>query len=290
MDDLTPWLTVALLAMGLGAGTYGVLIGAGGGFIIAPLLIVVFDVDHEVAVGTSLVTVFLASTSGAASFLRLRQVDLRAAMLFSAAAIPGAVLGVVGLSHVPSGSFQIIYGVILVALGVYIILQPRLDKARDPDTPRAAVTNRSGWWSKVSSLGTRTSTVVTAQSGEYSYTYNEPMAVLTNGAFGFTAGFFGMGGGPLRTPALVYLFHFPMVVAVSTSVVSQVLFTAIGSAAHAVDNNVEIVPALLIGTGMIVGAQIAVRTSRRFRPRGLMRLLSLALLGIGAQLIVSGVG
>ena len=81
-----------------------------------------------------------------------------------------------------------------------------------------------------------------------------------------------------------------MVVAVSTSVVSQVLFTAIGSAAHAVDNNVEIVPALLIGTGMIVGAQIAVRTSRRFRPRGLMRLLSLALLGIGAQLIVSGVG
>ncbi|MQF69853.1 sulfite exporter TauE/SafE family protein [SAR202 cluster bacterium AD-804-J14_MRT_500m] len=286
MQDLTPWLIFAFLALGLGAGTYGVLIGAAGGFIVAPLLIVAFGVDHEVAVGTSLVTVFFASSSGAISFVRLRQIDVRATILFTIVSVPGAILGIAGLGYVPPSLFHIFYGLILAALGTYVLLRPPV--TYDALHSESSVTSKypsDSWWHKTTN---RTSTVTTASNNTYKFTYNEPMAIITNGIFGFSAGFLGMGGGPIRTPALMYLFHFPLTIAIGTSVTSQVLLSAIGSAVHVWDNNVDIPSALLIGGGMVIGAQIAVRASKLIRPTGLMRLLSIALIGIGCQLIFSG--
>ena len=287
MHDLTPWLIIALLILGLGAGTYGVLIGAAGGFIVAPLLIIVFKVDHEIAVGTSLITVFLASASGAVSFVRLRQIDVRATILFTIASMPGAVLGVVGLGYVTPSLFHILYGFILALLGIYVLLRPPLisdcQHGKSSVIPEDLPTRR--WYQNIN----RTSTVITTNNDTYKFTYNEPMSIITNGIFGFSAGFLGMGGGPIRTPALIYLFHFPLTIAIGTSVTSQVFLSAIGSAVHVWDNNVDIIPALLIGGGMVIGAQIGVRTSRSIRPNRLMHLLSLALIGIGLQLIFSGV-
>ena len=51
------------------------LVGAGGGFIIGPLLILVFGWENKMAVGTSLVCVSVASISGAISYLKLKIVD-----------------------------------------------------------------------------------------------------------------------------------------------------------------------------------------------------------------------
>ena len=89
MGELTPLIALGLVALGIGASSYGVLIGSGGGFIVAPLLIILFGVDYNVAVGTSLFTVALASISGSVSYLYLRRVDLRSGLLFSAAAVRG---------------------------------------------------------------------------------------------------------------------------------------------------------------------------------------------------------
>ena len=96
MEDMTLLMALGLVALGVGASGYGVLIGSGGGFIVGPLLIIFFGMDHNIAVGTSLFTVALASISGSVSYLYLKRVDLRSAFLFSLAAIPGALLGILG--------------------------------------------------------------------------------------------------------------------------------------------------------------------------------------------------
>ena len=72
MEELNLSIALALLVLGITAGTYGVLIGSGGGFIVAPLLIVLFQLDHNLAVGTSMGTVFLASISGSMNLLNKR--------------------------------------------------------------------------------------------------------------------------------------------------------------------------------------------------------------------------
>jgi len=88
---------LGLWALGLVAAAFGVLVGSGGGFIVGPLLILIFQMEHTTAVGTSLVAVFLASVSGSATLFRLRRIDLRSGVLFAVAAVPGVLLGVVSV-------------------------------------------------------------------------------------------------------------------------------------------------------------------------------------------------
>ena len=124
LDELTILATLGLVALGFFASGYGVLIGSGGGFIVAPLLIILFGMDHNLAVGTSLFTVALASISGSVSYLYLKRVDLRSALLFSMAAIPGSLLGILGLKAVTEGPFEVIFGSFLSLLGLYVMFRP----------------------------------------------------------------------------------------------------------------------------------------------------------------------
>ena len=118
--DLSIIQLLAFLTVGMIATTYGVLVGAGGGFIIGPVLILFFGWDNKEAVGTSLVCVSVASISGAISYLRLKIVDIRSAILFGIAAMPGAILAVIGLEKVDSGIFYILFSIMLLLTGLYV--------------------------------------------------------------------------------------------------------------------------------------------------------------------------
>ena len=281
---MTLLMALALVALGLGASSYGVLIGSGGGFIVAPLLIIFFGMDHNIAVGTSLFTVALASISGSVSYLYLKRVDLRSALLFSLAAIPGTLLGILGLKAVTEGPFEIIFGSFLTMLGLYVLLRPQ-DRGRSSQR-RAEQGIRVP--ARARAFGSTIRRIETSDKHTYRYMYNEPGAVATNGLFGFLSSFFGMGGGPIRTPMLVYLFRFPIIIATATSVFTQAIYTSIGTVGHLVDGNEDIVRSLLIGVGVVSGAQVGVYASRFLRSVWILKLLSLALLGIGLQLILKG--
>ncbi len=59
MIEIT-WLTVVeLLGVGMGAGFYGTLVGLGGGFVIVPLLLLLYNFSPQQTIGTSLTVVFL---------------------------------------------------------------------------------------------------------------------------------------------------------------------------------------------------------------------------------------
>ena len=284
LEDITIFVALGLVALGFFASGYGVLIGSGGGFIVAPLLIILFGMDHNLAVGTSLFTVALASISGSISYLYLKRVDLRSALLFSMAAIPGSLLGILGLKAVTEGPFEIIFGSFLSLLGLYVMFRPEY-KAKPP--PSGAVRGIR-MPARARAFGSRIRRIKTSDQGTFRYMYNEPGAVATNGLFGFLSSFFGMGGGPVRTPMLVYLFRFPVIIATATSVFTQAIYTSIGTVGHVIYGNVDIVPALLIGVGVVTGAQMGVYVSRFFQGGWILKLLALALLAIGIQLILKG--
>src|SRR5262249_57780964 len=79
-----------LVGLGLAIGAFGTLIGAGGGFLLVPLLVLGYHLQPAHAVGTSLSLVFLNAASGSAAYLRQRRVDLSLGWKFAAATIPGA--------------------------------------------------------------------------------------------------------------------------------------------------------------------------------------------------------
>ena len=76
--------SILLLAIGLTVGFIGTLIGAGGGFILVPVLLLLFpQLDSEIITSISLAIVFLNATSGSLAYARLKRIDYKTAFFFS---------------------------------------------------------------------------------------------------------------------------------------------------------------------------------------------------------------
>ena len=273
---MVEWLLLAL--MGLIAGTYGTIVGAGGGFIVGPLLITLFKEDPRIAVGTTLTVVLINGVFGTLAYARQRRIDFRSGVLFGLAATPGSIIGARILSAVPGDIFRVLFGLLLLGLVALLAIRPPLESARpaNPVKPRRLEARRR---------------VVTASGETFEYHFDAGLAGALNVVLGFISSFFGVGGGFLRTPALVYVFNFPVQIATATSIFALSIYTAAGAATHMALGNVSFFPILLFtGAGVVLGSQIGAVLSRRLSGPLILRALALALGLLGVQLILQGVG
>ncbi len=273
-DPMT-WLWFVLL--GLGAGSYGVIVGAGGGFIIVPILITFFEYDSKIAAGTSLALVAVNGISGSIVYLRSGLVDRRSALLFAAAALPGSALAPFALKRVPGEGFMLAFGILLLGLALHTIL-----RRSDVEAPAESSPASGPAW--LLFAGRR----IRADDGtEYRYRFSETLAALVNIVLGFISSFFGVGAGFLRTPLLIAFFRFPAKIAAATSICALAVYSTAGTGAHASLSHVEWYPAFVgIGAGMIAGGQLGARIGTRLKGPWIVRLLVLLLAALGVRLIV----
>ncbi|MGO1543135.1 MAG: sulfite exporter TauE/SafE family protein [Gulosibacter sp.] len=80
--------------------------------------------------------------------------------------------------------------------------------------------------------------------------------VLTGLAVGFASGLFGVGGGIIILPVLVYLLGFDTKLAAGTSLLAIVLPSIVGVVSYALEGNVDVLLAALLAAGSIFGAPI----------------------------------
>ncbi|MDA0768833.1 MAG: hypothetical protein BZY79_06610 [SAR202 cluster bacterium Casp-Chloro-G4] len=273
-----------LILMGLGTGIYGVLVGAGGGFILAPLLLIFFHKDPAMVAGTVLALVAVNSISGAITFGRMGIVDKRSAYLFAAAAIPGSVIAPFILKALVKGSpglFHILFGVILLLLAIRILTKQKSDAAEQQ--PQSAPVTLPD--TKL----VRSRTIISKRGQTYKYRFNEGSATAINFVLGFISSFFGIGGGFLRTPILIYGFGFPVQVAVATSIFTLAFPATAGALTHAWLGHVDFFPTfVLAGAGLIVGGQIGAKLTGVVKDQWIMRLLLLVVFILGISLMIQG--
>ena len=270
------WLWLILL--GLGTGAYGVLVGAGGGFILGPALLIFFDMEPRIVAGTALALVAVNSISGSQAYRRMGLVDYRSGLLFAAAAIPGSVLAPFVLTAVAAGTFRILFGILLIALAAQMVFWSRVpETTSDRTRPRVKAMVRSRR--------------ITAVSGQvFQYEFNEALGTSFNFVLGFISSFFGTGGGFIRTPILVSVFNFPVRVAVATSVFTLSFYTTAGALTHAGLGHVDWYPTFVwAGAGLIAGGQVGARLSSKVRGPWILRLLLFLVLGLGIKLLIEGI-
>ncbi|PYM20287.1 MAG: sulfite exporter TauE/SafE family protein, partial [Candidatus Rokuibacteriota bacterium] len=86
--------SVVLVLLGGVIGAYGTLIGAGGGFLLVPLLLFMDPLSSPSAVtGISLSIVAANALSGSLAYARKRRIDYHVAIALGLASIPGTVIG-----------------------------------------------------------------------------------------------------------------------------------------------------------------------------------------------------
>ena len=270
------WLWLILL--GFGTGTYGILVGAGGGFIIGPVLLIFFDIEPRVVAGTVLALVAVNSLAGSQAYRRMGLVDYRSGFLFAAAAIPGSVLAPFVLSSLAGGTFRILFGLLLIALAIQIVVTPLLSLPSHQSNAPA------------SGLLVRSRRIVTGSGEVFHYEFSEASATVFNFALGFLSSFFGTGGGFLRTPILITAFHFPVRVAVATSVFTLSFYTTAGAVAHASLGHIDWYPTFVwAGIGLVAGGQLGARLAGKVKGPWILRLLLVVVLALGIRLLIQGI-
>ena len=272
MDALT---IVTLVCFGAVVGAYGTLVGVGGGFLIVPMLVLLFGFSPQGAIGTSLTVVFLNTLSGTFSYARLRRIDYLTGITFAVAALPGTIVGAYLSTYLTSTVFNLLFGLLLITLALFLFLRPEVTPKTIEETPEVTLRDRV----------TRR-IIVDARGERYVYAFHERDGILLSFFVGFLSSMLGIGGGIIYVPALVYLFSFPAHVATATSQFILALSTGTGALSHLALGHVQIQFALLLGLGVVVGAQIGAALSHRVHGRWLIRLLSFTLLFVGIRLVL----
>ena len=273
-----------LLGMGIGVGFLSGMFGIGGGFLLTPLLILI-GVPHTVAVSTHANQLIAASFSGALAQWRRKAVDLRMGTVMLIGGLIGSGLGVwifkilsrIGqIELVISLSFVIVLGVIGLLMAFESVRSILRSRRQKTPKPRAG---RHPYWVRVLPFKMR------FYRSRIYISVLVPMAV---GAFvGILVAIMGVGGGFVMVPAMIYILGMPTAVVTGTSLMEITIVTMNVTFLQALSTQtVDVVLALVIMTGGVVGAQFGVKLSDKLKGEQIRALLALLLLVVAAKLLV----
>ncbi len=264
------WLVWGLA--GAVVGAYGTLIGAGGGFVLVPILLIVYPRQSAVQLtAVSLAAVFANATSGSAGYYRLRRVDYRSGFVLSPATLPGAVLGALIVGAIPRAVFDLVMGVALILVAAFLILRPSGD-----------LSLLTGRWSTVGRE------LVDSEGNKYRYRFNLALATALSVFVGFLSSLLGIGGGIIHVPMLSTFFSFPPHIATATSHFVLMIMAGGATVTHILHRDFgSLVPVTVaLSAGVIVGAQVGARASTRVGGPMIIRLLAVALGLVGIRLLL----
>jgi uncharacterized membrane protein YfcA len=113
------------------------------------------------------------------------------------------------------------------------------------------------------------------------------MPLVLGTLVGILAAVMGVGGGFIMVPVMVYLLRMPMHVVVGTSLF-QILFTCIHVTIlqSMLNHAVDVVLALLLLLGSVVGAQIGAKTSRRLNADQLKIFMAVIVLAVMLKMLI----
>ncbi len=112
---------VVLVTAGVFIGILGTLIGAGGGFLHVPMLIIIYGFSPQHAIGTSMAVVFLNTLSGTFAYIAQKKIDYELAIKFSVFAAPGVIIGAFLAQKFDIVLFSILFSIVLLLLA-YVLL------------------------------------------------------------------------------------------------------------------------------------------------------------------------
>ena len=253
-----------LLPLGFVVGAFGTLIGAGGGFILVPVLLLLYPNEAPATITSiSLIVVFFNALSGSIVYARAKKIEYQTGVTFALAAIPGSIFGAVTTASINRQKFDLLFGALLSIFSVLLLVRPgRKSGGGETKGSRTEI-------SRLSSLKLALG------------------AVLSTG-LGFLSSFLGIGAGFIYVPAFIYILDFPVHTATATSLFTLAFMSFTGTATHLFAGPLHhgMNLALMLTPGVVLGAQLGARLSRRLHADWILRGLALTLGLVGLRFVI----
>lgn len=267
-----------LVIIGFFIGTIGTLIGAGGGFILVPLLILsIPSLNPDSITAISMGVVACNAISGSVAYIKAKRVDFKAGIIFAICTIPGSILGVFTTKLIPKHIFDLLFGVILIGLAFFLFI-----KGQKKGFRHRVKVNKRGWISQN----------ITDKKGEvYSYSYSLRNGIFLSILVGYLSPLLGIGGGIIHVPAMTEWLMFPVHVATATSHFILAIMSTVSVITHYFQGsyNDPLVIKLLVGlaVGVIPGAQVGAYLSHRLKGKIIVKALAVCLAIVGVRIFFS---
>ena len=236
--------------------------GVGGGSLMTPLLILLFGIHPETAVGTDLLYASATKTAGTAVHGLAHSVEWRVVGLLAAGSIPATVITIYALwalgpaNPQTAAAITTLLGIALFLTAVAVIFRDRIVR------------------------------IYRARVGDLSGRRTLGFTIATGAILGVLVSISSVGAGALGVTALLLLYpHLPMVRIVGSDIAHAVPLTLIAGTGHWLVGNVDwgILGSLLLGSipGIVVGSYFTARA-----PEPLLRNLLAAVLAVVAVRLV----
>jgi hypothetical protein len=273
---------ILMLGIGVMAGLVSGLFGVGGGFLMTPLLIFI-GIPPAVAVGSQSNQVVASSVSGVLAHWARDAVDFKMGAVMLAGGMVGSSLGVAVFSLLRHFGqidlfISIIYVVVLGSIGTTMAVESlntlrRFGKRQG----QPAKLHQHNW----------------AQGLPFKMRFRKSrlyISALLPVGIGFGVGLIsslmGVGGGFMLVPAMIYLLGMPTAVVIGTSLFQVIFVQAYVTWLQAVQNNtVDILLALVLTLGGVVGAQLGGRWGARLPAEHLRLLMAVVVLVVAGGLL-----
>ncbi len=272
-----------IIFIGIFVGGLSGLFGIGGGFLMTPLLIFL-GIPPAVAVGTEAPHVLASSVSGVFAHWRRKNVDFKMGIFLLIGGIIGSTLGV-NLFKILRGYGQIdvliqfLFIIFLTLVGFSMLFE-------------SAKTYRKY----------RTTSSIRQKLHQHSWVHGLPfkfrfhrsklyISIIPPIIIGFFVGILsalmGVGGGFILIPAMVYILGISTSVVVGTSLFQIIFVTANSTFFQSyLNQTVDMVLALLLISGGVVGAQIGAKLGTKLRGEELRGILAVIVLIVSIKIIL----
>ena len=272
---------IFLLFSGLLVGFMSGLFGVGGGFLMTPILIFM-GIPPATAVGTEANHILGSSVSGAIAHGRKKNIDYEIGLFLLIGGIFGSTLGVVFFKFLrDSGNIDLIislmYIIFLAVIGTLMLIESSLSIIRKGNVRLSNKRKRN-----ISHY------LPLKYKFKQSKIYVSILVPVVIGAFvGILSALMGVGGGFVMVPAMIYLLGMNTVYAIGTSLFQIVFVTTNVVILQATYNqSVDILLAIFLLIGGVIGAQIGSRYSSRLKGEHLRILLAIAVIGVCLKMFV----
>ncbi len=267
---------LGLIALGFIISAYGTIVGAAGGFLYVPILLLLYPKEHHSTLtAIALAVNFFTAFSGLTSYFRQSRIDYKSGLLFAAATIPGAILGVITTTLVHRRNFEGIFSIFLIGLALFMFFRPKSDTGPTEEKHLLA-------------SGGRTIVSKTLDGITFEYHYNRTLGLVVFFFLGYVASFLGIGGGALIMPALTYVVNFPVFIATGTSIFIVTIITSTATVVNifhgAFHHGAHRIAALSMGA--LVGAQVGGYLSNKIKGPWIIRALALAIAAAAVKMLL----
>lgn len=270
-----------ILALGVFVGFISGVFGVGGGFLTTPLLIFM-GVPPAVAVGTQGSQLVASGVSGVLGYWRRGNVDFLIGAVMLCGGLVGAILGMIVFIFIQyigqiDLMISLLYIILLGTIGLMMLFESVLSSLR-----RKSVKAEFNRLKSPGLLDRLPYKMRFPQSKLY-------ISALVPAGIGALSGFLvstmGVGGGFFIVPAMIYILGMPTLLVSGTSLFQIIVLSAFATLMHAVLNqSVDLMLALLLIVGGVVGTQFGIIAARRITGAKARIILAMMVLAVSGQL------